>query len=70
MYSLWQGSKQRTRRRPIQRKESLAIMTMDELMEYILRELPEALFGEDESGEIVISTGLKDTRSGELESIG
>jgi hypothetical protein len=45
-------------------------MTMDELMEYVLRELPEALFGEDESGEIVISTGLKDTRSGELESIG
>jgi hypothetical protein len=34
-------------------------MTMDELMEYILREFPEAIFGEDnETGEVVISTGL------------
>jgi hypothetical protein len=33
-------------------------MTMDELMEYILRELPNAVFGEDDNGEILISTGL------------
>jgi hypothetical protein len=45
-------------------------MTMDELIEYVLREFPEAIFGEDESGEIVISTGLTDNGGSELESIG
>lgn len=32
---------------------------MDELMEYVLRELPDAVFGEDQkTGEIVIATGF------------
>jgi hypothetical protein len=36
-------------------------MTMDELMEYILRELPNAVFGEEHTnGEILIATGLVD----------
>lgn len=33
---------------------------MDELMEYILRELPDAVFGEEPTGEIVIATGFTD----------
>jgi hypothetical protein len=42
-------------------------MTMDELMEYILRELPNAVFGEEHTnGEILIATGLVDDGSGNL----
>ena len=45
-------------------------MTMDELMEYILREIPEAVFGEDtETGEIVIATGLVQTKADELREL-
>jgi len=46
-------------------------MTMDELMEYVLREFPDAVFGEDNaSGEIVIATGLVEKFAGEqLESL-
>ena len=45
---------------------------MDELMEYVLREIPDAIFGEDTaSGEIVIGTGLIEKSDGEpLASIG
>ena len=42
-------------------------MTMDELMEYILRELPNAVFGEEnKTGEILIATGLVDGKDGNL----
>jgi hypothetical protein len=42
-------------------------MTMDELMEYILRELPNAVFDEEpDSGEILISTGLVESKGGSL----
>jgi hypothetical protein len=41
-------------------------MTMDELMEYILRELPNAVFGEEDNGEILIATGLVDGKDGNL----
>jgi pantothenate kinase len=45
-------------------------MTMDELMEYILREIPEAVFGEDaETGEVVIATGLVLTKADELKGL-
>lgn len=42
-------------------------MTMDELMEYILREFPNAVFGEEEpTGEVVIATGLRLVEGGNL----
>jgi hypothetical protein len=41
-------------------------MTMDELMEYILRELPNAVFGEEANGEILIATGLVENKNGTL----
>jgi hypothetical protein len=42
-------------------------MTMDELMEYILREFPNAVFGEEnKTGEILIATGLVDGKDGNL----
>ena len=42
-------------------------MTMDELMEYILRELPNAVFGEEHTnGEILIATGLVEGKDGNL----
>jgi hypothetical protein len=46
-------------------------MTIDELMEYVLREVPDAIFGEEEdTGEIIISTGLKNLVEGdELERV-
>ena len=45
-------------------------MTMDELMEYILREIPEAVFEEDaETGEVVIATGLVLTKDDELKEL-
>lgn len=50
------------------RKENT--MTMDELMEYILREIPEAVFEEDaETGEVVIATGLVLTKADELKEL-
>ena len=39
---------------------------MDELMEYILRELPNAVFGEEDNGEILIATGLAEGKGGNL----
>ena len=40
---------------------------MDELMEYILRELPNAVFDEEpDSGEILISTGFVEGEDGNL----
>lgn len=40
---------------------------MDELMEYILREIPNALFSEEGSnGEILIATGLVENTDGTL----
>jgi len=45
-------------------------MTMDELMEYILRELPNAVFGEENTnGEILIATGLVDNKDGTLSDL-
>jgi hypothetical protein len=42
-------------------------MTMDELMEYILREFPNALFDEEKkTGEILIATGLVEGKDGNL----
>jgi hypothetical protein len=42
-------------------------MTMDELMEYILRELPNAVFGQEQAnGEILIATGLVENKDGTL----
>jgi hypothetical protein len=41
-------------------------MTMDELMEYILRELPNAVFGEYDNGEILVSTGFVEGKGGNL----
>ena len=35
-------------------------MTMDELMTQILAILPDAVFGEEDTGEIVIATGFSD----------
>ena len=42
---------------------------MDELMEYILRELPNAVFGEEDNGEILIATGLAENPAGNLVGI-
>ena len=43
---------------------------MDELMEYILRELPNAVFGEEnKTGEILIATGLVDGTDGNLSDL-
>jgi hypothetical protein len=45
-------------------------MTMDELMEYILREFPNAVFGEDsKTGEVLVETGLKLVEGDELVEI-
>ena len=44
-------------------------MKMNELMVYILVVLPEAIFSEDESGEVIISTGMKVLQDDELESL-
>jgi hypothetical protein len=42
-------------------------MTMDELIEYVLRELPNAVFGEEHTnGEILIATGLVEGKDGNL----
>jgi len=39
-------------------------MTMNELMEQILAILPNAVFDEEDNGEILISTGLVETKAG------
>ena len=45
-------------------------MTMDELIEYILRELPNAVFGEEHTnGEILIATGLVEGKDGTLSDL-
>lgn len=44
-------------------------MTMDELIEYILRELPNAVFGEEDNGEILIATGLVEGKNGTLSDL-
>lgn len=44
-------------------------MTMDELIEYILRELPNAVFGEEDNGEILIATGLVENKNGTLSDL-
>ena len=41
-------------------------MTMDELMGQILTILPNAVFGEEENGEILIATGLVEVKGGNL----
>jgi hypothetical protein len=41
-------------------------MTMDELMGQILAILPNAVFGEEENGEILIATGLVEVKGGTL----
>jgi hypothetical protein len=41
-------------------------MTMDELMGQILAILPNAVFGEEENGEILIATGLVEVKGGNL----
>jgi hypothetical protein len=41
-------------------------MTMNELMSKILEILPNAVFGEEDNGEILIATGLVETPSREL----
>lgn len=42
---------------------------MDELMAKILAILPEAVFGEEKTGEILIATGLVDNGTGTLEDL-
>jgi hypothetical protein len=39
-------------------------MTMNELMETILKVLPNAVFGEEDNGEILIATGLVEVDAG------
>jgi hypothetical protein len=41
-------------------------MTMNELMETILKVLPNAVFGEEDNGEILIATGLVEGKDGTL----
>jgi hypothetical protein len=41
-------------------------MTMNELMETILKVLPNAVFGEESNGEILIATGLVENKNGTL----
>lgn len=41
-------------------------MKMNELMEQILAILPNAVFGEEDNGEILIATGLVESKSGKL----
>jgi hypothetical protein len=44
-------------------------MTMNDLMEQILAILPNAVFGEEDNGEILIATGLAETPAGNLVGI-
>ena len=44
-------------------------MTMNQLMEQILAILPNAVFGEEDNGEILIATGLVETPAGNLAGI-
>ena len=41
-------------------------MTMNQLMEQILAILPNAVFGEEANGEILIATGLVENKDGNL----
>lgn len=41
-------------------------MTMNELMAQILTILPNAVFGEEDNGEILIATGLVEVKGGNL----
>jgi hypothetical protein len=41
-------------------------MTMNELMEQIITILPNAVFGEEDNGEILIATGLVEGKDGNL----
>jgi hypothetical protein len=44
-------------------------MTMNELMETILKVLPNAVFGEEANGEILIATGLVESKDGTLKDL-
>jgi hypothetical protein len=44
-------------------------MTMNELMEQILAILPNAVFGEEDNGEILIASGLVENPAGDLVDI-
>ena len=44
-------------------------MTMDELMGQILTILPNAIFGEEDNGEIIIATGLAEGKGGALSEL-
>jgi hypothetical protein len=44
-------------------------MTMNELMSKILEILPNAVFGEEDNGEILIATGLVENKNGTLSDL-
>jgi hypothetical protein len=44
-------------------------MTMNELMEQIIAILPNAVFGEEDNGEILIATGLVENKNGTLSDL-
>jgi hypothetical protein len=44
-------------------------MKMNELMEQILAILPNAVFGEEDNGEILIATGLVENKDGTLKDL-
>jgi hypothetical protein len=44
-------------------------MTMNELMAKILEILPNAVFGEEDNGEILIATGLVESKNGTLSDL-
>jgi hypothetical protein len=44
-------------------------MTMNNLMEQILAILPNAVFGEEDNGEILIATGLVENKDGTLKDL-
>jgi hypothetical protein len=44
-------------------------MTMNQLMEQILAILPNAVFGEEDNGEILIATGLVENKDGTLKDL-
>jgi len=44
-------------------------MTMNELMEQIIAILPNAVFGEEDNGEILIATGLVENKNGPLSDL-
>lgn len=44
--------------------------TISDLMEAVLAIIPDAVFGEDKTGEIIIATGFVEGENGKLEDLG